>query len=126
MKRLLVASAIIELGVGVALLIWPSQTVSLLLGSSAVPPYLTVVRVVGAVLFTLGAADGLGSRREKSGAARGLALVMTFYNFCTAAGLAFAGITWPPGGGILWPAVLLHAAMGVWCVLSLRSARRAN
>jgi hypothetical protein len=126
MRRLLEVSAAIELGAGIALLIWPSQTVNLLVGSSAVLPPVAVVRFAGAALLALGAADGLGSRREKGGLARGLGFVMTLYNFGAAAGLAFAGFKWPPGGILLWPAFVLHAAMGAWCALRLLRERRAS
>jgi len=126
MKRLLVTSALIEGVSGLALLIWPSLTLDLLVGSSAALPPLTMVRAAGAALLALGVADGIGSRRGKSGFARGLASAMTLYNFGAAAGLAFAGIKWPPGGAILWPGFLLHAAMGVWCVLCLLRARRTG
>jgi hypothetical protein len=127
MKRLLIVTAVIETGAGLAILIVPSETVRLLLGSSVdLPAVATIGRLVGAVLLALGVPDGLGSRRENSGVARGLAFVMTLYNFGVAAGLAFAGFRWPPGGIILWPVIVLHAAMGVWCVLCLLRARRAG
>jgi hypothetical protein len=49
-----------------------------------------------------------------------LIAAMLLYNVATAAALAFAGIGLRLHGIALWPAVVLHAAMAVWCVACLR------
>jgi hypothetical protein len=41
---------------------------------------------------------------------------MFLYNVAVAALLAFAGVGLGLRGIALWPAVILHAAMAVWCV----------
>ena len=120
MKRLLVVTAVIELGAGVALLCCPSATVKLLLGSpldSAAA--LTLGRVAGAALFALGVACWLAYYDAESCAARGLASAMVLYNIGVAVILGAAGIHSQPVGIALWPAVILHAAMTVWCIASL-------
>jgi hypothetical protein len=126
MKRLLVATAFIEAGAGVALLVAPFTTADLLFGPAFDPPSAALLRLVGGGLLALGAANGLASRRERSRTARGIAGFMTLYNLAWAVALAAVGIARPPGGVLLWPAAVLHAAMTVWCALALRTARRSG
>jgi hypothetical protein len=126
MRRLLVATAVIEGAAGVALLIWPSATVGALVGPTVVlsSAALTLLRLGGAVLLAVGAGAGLASRRPESRAARGVVWGMTLYNLGAAGGLCVPKLALSQGGALLWPAVALHAAMGVWCVICLRRARR--
>ena len=56
----------------------------------------------------------------QSRATRGLVVAMLTYNIVATAVLAFAAIGLGLHGVALWPAVVLHAAMGVWCVACLR------
>jgi hypothetical protein len=44
---------------------------------------------------------------------------MVVYNLGAAVILAAAGIRSTPAGIGLWPAVILHAAMTLWCLLQL-------
>ena len=46
---------------------------------------------------------------------------MLLYNLGVAFILGAAGLQSQPVGIALWPAVILHSAMSVWCVASLRS-----
>jgi len=121
MKRLLIVTAIIELGVGLALLAFPSATVALLLGSSLdAPAAVTLGRVAGAALLALGVANWLAQYDEQSCAARGLVSAMVLYNLGAVIILGSAGLGSQSVGIALWPAVILHAVMAVWCVTSLR------
>ena len=45
---------------------------------------------------------------------------MVLYNLGVVLILGAAGLQSRPVGIALWPAVILHAAMGVWCLASLR------
>jgi hypothetical protein len=45
---------------------------------------------------------------------------MLLYNLVTVSVLAFAGIGLKLHGVALWPAVVLHAVMAVWCIGGLR------
>ncbi len=116
------ATALIELGAGLALLSFPSAAVALLLDAPLeTPAALTVARVGGAVLLTLGAAFWLARGDAQSRAARGLVAAMVLYNLGATIILGAAGIrSQPPVGLVLWPAVVLHAAMTIWCIMSLR------
>lgn len=48
---------------------------------------------------------------------------MVVYNVAAAAILTLAGLGAGPAGIALWPAVVLHAALALWCLTSLRRAR---
>ncbi len=120
MKTLHTVTAVIELGAGLALLCCPSATVALLVGAPLeAPAALTVARVGGAALLTLGVACWLARGDTQSRAARGLIASMVLYNFGAVVILGAAGIRSQPVGVALWPAVVLHAAMTGWCVTRL-------
>ena len=128
MKRLLIVTAIIELGVGLALLCFPSATVTFLLGSGLdTPAAVALGRVAGAALSALGVASWLAHYDAQSCAARGLVSAMVLYNLGAVIILSAAGIRSQPVGVALWPAVVLHAVMAIWCVASLlRKPTRIN
>ena len=51
---------------------------------------------------------------------------MVIYNLGVAVILGIAGIRSPPVGVVLWPAVMLHAAMTIWCIASLLGGNTAQ
>jgi Kef-type K+ transport system membrane component KefB len=121
MNRLLKLTAIIEAAAGLALMVVPSVVVRLLLGSELDAPTAVMLgRVAGAALLALGVACWLARGDTQSRAARGLVAVMVLYNVAAVAVLAFVGIGFGLQGVALWPAVVLHAAMAVWCIACLR------
>jgi hypothetical protein len=122
MKTLHIVTAVIEMGAGLALLCCPSATVALLVGGAPLeaPTAWTVARVGGAGLLSLGVACWLARGDSQSRAARGLVAAILLYDVAAVAILAFAGIGFGLHGVALWPAVVLHAAMAVWCVACLR------
>ncbi len=114
-------TAVMEAGAGFALLCFPSVTVALLLGAPLeTSDALTLARVAGTALLTLGVAFWLARGDTQSRAARGLVAAMVLYNPGAAIILAAAGIRSQSVGIALWPAVVLHAAMTIWCIMSLR------
>jgi len=120
MRLLLAVTAVIEVGAGLALLFWPSAAVALLLGSGLdTPAAVTLGRLAGAALFALGVACWFARHDVRSCAARGLASAMVLYNLGAVVILGVAGTQLRPVGVALWPVVVLHAAMTVWCVTSL-------
>lgn len=120
MKYLLVTTALLELGAGLALATLPSAMVTLLLGSPLeASAAVTLGRLAGAALLSLGVACWLARGDAQSRAVRGLVAAMLLYNLAAVGLLASAGIALRLMGVALWPAVALHAVMAVWCVKSL-------
>jgi len=124
MKTLLIVTAVIEAATGVVLLLLPSTVVSILIGASLdTLGGLVVARIAGAALLSLGVACWLARSDGQSRAATGLVAGMLLYNLGAVGILASAGIGSGLAGVALWPAVVLHAAMAVWCIACLRSKR---
>jgi hypothetical protein len=121
MKTPHTVTAVIERGAGLALLSYPSATAVLLVGAPLVgSASLTVARVGGAGLFALGLACWLARSDTLSPTARGLVAAILLYDVLAAALLAFARIGLGLHGLALWPAVVVHAVMAVWCIAWLR------
>jgi hypothetical protein len=120
MKRLLLLTAVIELGAGLVLMCCPSAAVALLLGSPLeAPAAVTLGRVAGAALLALGVACWFARHDAQRCAARGAITAMTVYNLGAVVVLGVAGLQSQPVGVALWPAVVLHAIMTAWCVMTL-------
>jgi hypothetical protein len=120
MSRLLKLTAILEAATGLALIAVPALVVRLLLGGEISGASIPLGRVAGAALLALGVACWLARDDTQSRAARGLVVAMLIYNIAATAVLAFAGIGSALHGVVLWPAVVLHAAMAAWCGACLR------
>jgi hypothetical protein len=121
MSRLLKLTGIIETVTGLGLVAMPSVVVRLLLGSPLDTSAAVMLgRVAGAALLALGVACWIARDDTQSRATRGLVVAMLVYNIPATAVLAVAGIGLGLHGVVLWPAVVLHAAMGVWCIACLR------
>ena len=121
-KKLLIVIALAETGVGLTLLVSPPLVAGLLLGVSLdVPAALIVGRIAGAALLALGGACWLARDDGPSLARRGVIAAMLLYNCAAGAVLASAGAGARLVGVLMWPAVALHAALAVWCIICLRS-----
>lgn len=116
MKKLLIITAAIEAGTGIGLLVVPSVVAQVLLGATLDGPVaLTVARVGGAGLLTIGVACWL-SRND----GRALVVAMLFYNVAAVAILAYAAVGLALSGIGLWPAIALHTALSGWCAAALK------
>ena len=127
MKPLFLVTAMLEMGAGAALLIFPSASAVMLLGvplegSAAV----TLGRVTGVALLALGVANWFAQYDVQSRAAKGIIGAMVIYNLGAVITLSSSGIFSPPVGILLWPGVVVHIAMAVWCVIALRSQTTRN
>jgi hypothetical protein len=124
-KYLFIVTAMVEVGTGLALSIAPSVLVALLLASPlSTTVGMTVARIAGAALFSLGAACWLARNDERSGAATGLMVSMLLYNTAAVALLGYAGMVSGLAGVGWWPGVLLHVTLAGWCIACLRTSRR--
>lgn len=117
---LLIVTAFIEVGAGLALLILPSGPLALLLGESVTAPEaLLVGRLAGAALLSLGVASWLARADQEGPALSGLMTGILIYDGAAAALLGYAGFGLRMAGVALWPAVVLHTVLGIWCVVCL-------
>ena len=119
-KSLLSVTGALEAATGLALLVAPSVVVELLLGTApGTPAGVTVSRVAGVALLTLGVACWLARVEAASRAAKGLAAAMLLYNVGVVAVLVLALRSLTPVGIAFWPVVVAHAGLAVWCVACL-------
>ncbi len=122
MKSLLTITALIEGATGLALAFVPSLIVSLLLGAAiSERAALLVGRLAGAALITIAAACWLSRSDSQSPAMVKAALV---YNVLSVTVLIYAGLVEKLSGPVLWPAVVLHVGLLVWCFSSLTGRGR--
>jgi len=122
-KQLLSVTGAAETATGLVLAVASSLLVELLLG--AVPGTaagITVSRVAGVAILALGVACWLARQDAAGRAARGLIAAMLVYNAAVAAILVLVWTNQGLAGVALWPVVLAHAVLAVWCVVAL-SAR---
>jgi hypothetical protein len=117
MHNLLVVTAMLEGATGISLLALPSRLALLLLGLPLdSPAALTLARVAGVALAWLAVTCWLARDDGQSRAARRLVWTMALYHTGVAIVLAYASIGFALSGMGLWPTVLFHAAMTVWCL----------
>jgi hypothetical protein len=116
----LIVTALGEAGTGLLLLVLPSGPLALLLGvEDASRELIFVARLLGAALLAIGLACWLGRSDGLGPAQRGLIAGAFTYDATVAALLAHAGLFLNLVGIALWPAVVLHAVLAVWCVVCL-------
>jgi hypothetical protein len=117
MKLLLTVTAVFEALTGIGLIVFPSMIISLLIGTlpdGAVVS--TLAMIAGAALLSLAIACWLP---RNNAAATGIVKAMLFYNLAVAALLLYALIGYKLSGAGLWPVVLLHGGLAIWCFIAL-------
>jgi len=125
MKYLLILTAVFESATGLALLLAPALLASLLFGvglDAAIA--LVVARIAGAALLALAMACWLARDDGSSRSALGLIAALLLYNVAATVVLVYAGLGLKLSGIALWPAVVSHAALALWCITIVRPGRR--
>src|SRR6478752_210686 len=118
MKSLLTITALIEGVTGLALAIMPSFVVSILLGTSLTDiSAILIARLAGVALTTIAIACWLSRNTTQSAV---MVKAMLGYNVFSIVLLVYAVLVKQISGPGLWPAVLLHFGLLVWCLSSLR------
>ena len=116
MNIALAFAAVSEAATGLALLVYPSIVVRLLLGAEIVGVGDVMSRLAGIALIGLGVACGPGSS-----ASRPLHGMVT-YGMLAALCLVYAGVRGQSVGVLLWPAVVVHVVL-VILLVGARSGR---
>lgn len=117
--KLLAFAAIVEMVTGLAVLVVPALVIRLLLGAEATGVALVLGRVFGIALVALGVACWPNRWKPQTAGASWRAMLA--YNAMIALYLAWLGLGAHMGGLLLWPAVVLHAAVALLLVLAARA-----
>jgi Ca2+/Na+ antiporter len=122
--KILGFAAVVEVGTGLVLIIHPAIVVALLVGVDISGAGILLGRCFGIAMLALGLACWpSGQRGEvRSSAFRG----MLTYNLLIALYLAFLGAVRHLWGVLLWPGVVLHAAVALLLIRSWRDARQSK
>jgi hypothetical protein len=119
MKLLLTVTALLEGTTGLGLVIMPSLLISILLGTSLTDPSAIIIcRLTGGALITIAFACWLSRRDVQSSV---MVKVMLGYNFFCIILLIYAVLAEGIYGPGLWPVVLLHLVLLIWCLSVLRN-----
>jgi hypothetical protein len=109
LKRIMMVAAIIEIATGIALIVFPMPLIKLLLGVYAPWTSVSIGRVAGVAVYSLGVAcrplDGDPRPAAWSG--------MLMYQGLVAAYFAYLSLVGGIGGVLLWPVVGVHALFAV-------------
>jgi hypothetical protein len=118
-KSLIWAMTVLELLAGLGLLLVPGIALDALLGvANPAPETLGVSRLAGVALIAIGVMCHSGAYGPPSW---WVLAGMLVYNVGATAVLAYVGAGLGLSGPLLWPAVLLHAALTIWVLLSLQT-----
>src|SRR5262245_29849502 len=120
-KLRLVVTACVETATGLCLLFLPAIMFAILLGVENATVETTFVgRIAGAALLAIGVASWIARADALTHAHLGLLIGIFVYNAVASILLAFAGTVLQMIGPVLWPAVVLHAVLAIWCLACLR------
>ena len=126
-KYFLVSTAAVEVGAGLMLAILPKVAIVGLLGVTPITSStLTISRIAGAALFSLGTASWLSRDDDGSHAATGLIAALLLYNSIAMVLLIFTGIVSEEVGLLLWPGSFLHAVLLGWSIMCLLRIRQRD
>ena len=117
MKKLLTLTALLESGTALGLLIVPSVVTTIILGSPVdIKVALVISRISGIALLVIGIICWVNRNEEQNKSTKGLVGAIGLYNFGVIVVFVAAGLSPEPNGVGLWPIVVAHLIMGIWCV----------
>ncbi len=123
---LLLVTALVEAATGLSLVVLPALLLMLLFGiRQPAAETVLVARFAGGALLGLSIAAGVGSSDRPNRAQLGTIAGALVYDAAAATLLSFAGLSLGFVGIGLWPAVVFHSALAVWCLVCLVEMRRA-
>ena len=125
MRLLLIVAAVMEAGSGLLLLLIPTPTITTLLGVPlGTPSGLVAARIAGAALLALGIASWQVRKGESGNPRLGVVHASLVYFFAATAVFVHAGIRMQLQSEFLWPAIVIHLALGSWCLVLVWLSRR--
>jgi Ca2+/Na+ antiporter len=124
LRKILAFAAVVEFGTGLALMIDPATVVLLLLGANGSGGGTPLGRFLGIALLALGWACWPSRQHAESNSPAFRAILV--YNALIALYLAYLGTVGHLAGLLLWPGVVLHAAVALLLVWTWRADRRTK
>lgn len=121
-SELFIVTALFEVSVGLSLIFLSTTVIWLLLGvRNPSQEALIVGRILGGALISIGIACWLARYDRGSLSQRALTWELLLYNGGAFVLLAIAGSVMRMSGIALWPGVVFHMALALWCATSLRT-----
>ncbi|GJL70641.1 MAG: hypothetical protein NPIRA06_32760 [Nitrospirales bacterium] len=121
-RSLFIATAILEAATGLGLFLSPSAPVAFLIDAPLdTDGGFIVARIAGGALFSLAVACWFARNDGQSRSATGLGMAILLYNVAVVGVFLYAGIGLGLSGPGLWPAIMLHTVLAIWCLVCLRS-----
>jgi hypothetical protein len=115
-KPLFIVTATFEAIVGLGLLIMPALTASILLSTTLeTAAGLFMARLAGAAIFSIAICCWQARSVTHDGGVTAIVTGLTFYNFAAAAVLVYGGMRLGLQGPLVWPAIVAHSVLGLWC-----------
>jgi hypothetical protein len=125
MKLLLMVTTVLEAVVGLGLFVFPAALVPVLLGAPVdTPAGMAVSRLAGAAIIAIAICCWQARNSEHSGAGLGVVTALLFYNVAAAAVLVYAGVRLGLQSPYIWPTIVMHSAMALWCAAVVWFAMR--
>jgi hypothetical protein len=123
-RSLFTLTAILEAITGILLLVAPAFVVNLLLGAEiSTQTDLTITRIAGSAILSLGIACWLARNDENTSAAKALTGGMLVYNFMVFVALANSAYVSAITLALI-ATLIIHLALGIACYIVLRKFKR--
>ena len=122
--KVLAFAAVVEVGTGVALMIAPAIVIALLMGGEASGAFTPIGRCFGIALLALGLP--CWPERQRANRSSPAFRAMLIYNALVALYFAYLGTVGVWNGLLLWPVVVIHAAVAGLLVWTSRDERRTR